>query len=138
MVFSLPVAAQVLGAAQDRVLVRHQNVSPSPTSLNHTRASGVEGALGADSRKEVREVGERSEVGTGRERERARVKANPGLVWRTTVTRATMMMTLRRDGGQDCCWVLGKYVVCPLADQKTALRRVWQGGLAVAGASVVG
>src|SRR6267154_5670169 len=135
MVFSLPVAAQVLGAAQDRVLVRPQNASPSPTYLNRTRASGVEGALGVGSRKEVREEGERSGVGMGRER--ARVKANPGLVWRTTVMRATTMMSSRRDGGQDCCWARGKYEVCPLADQKTASRHVWQGALAAAGASVV-
>jgi len=52
--------------------------------------------------------------------------------------RATTTMNSRRDGGQDCCWALGKYEVCPLADQKTASRRVWQEGLAAAGASVVG
>lgn len=51
--------------------------------------------------------------------------------------RATMMMNSRRDGGQDCCWALGKYEVCPLVEQKTASRRGWQGGLAAAGASVV-
>jgi hypothetical protein len=79
MVFSLPVTAQVLEAAQDQVLVRPQNVSPSPTYLNLTRASGVEGALGAGSRREVREEEERSGVGVARER--ARVKANPGLAW---------------------------------------------------------
>jgi hypothetical protein len=134
MVFSLPVTAQVLGAARDRVLVRPQNASPSPTYLNRTRASGVEGALGAGSRKEVREEGERSGVG----RVKARVKANPVLAWRTTVTIATTTTTTsRRDGGQDCCWALGKYAVCPLADQKIASRGVWQGGLAAAGASVV-
>ena len=135
MVFSVLVAAQALGAAQDRVVVRPQNVSPSPTYLSRTRASGVEGALGAGSRKEVREEEERSGVGTGRER--AGVKANPGLVWRMTVTTAATKMTSRRDGGQDCCWAPGKCAVCPLADQKTASRRVWQVGLAVAGASVV-
>lgn len=52
--------------------------------------------------------------------------------------RAAMKMTLRRDGGQDCCWALGMYAVChPLGKQKTASRRVWPGGLAAAGASVV-
>jgi hypothetical protein len=136
MGFSPPVAARVLGAAQDQVHVRPQNASPSPTYLNLTQASGVEGALGVGSRKEVREEGERS--GVGMERERARVKANPGLVWRTIVMRATTTtMNSRRDGGQDCCWAPGKYAVCPLADKKTASRRVWQGGLAAAGASVV-
>jgi len=78
MVFSLPVAAQVLGAAQDRVLVRLQNASPLPTCLNLTRASGVEGALGAGLRGEVREGERRSGVGMARGRRRE--KANPGLV----------------------------------------------------------
>ncbi len=138
MVFLLPVAAQVLVAAQDRVLVRPQNASPSPTYLNRMQASGVEGAQDAGSRREVREGEGRSEVRMARAR--AREKANPLLVWGTTVTRAMMMMmmmTSRRDGGQDYYWVLGTLAVCPLEDMKTASRRAWPGGLAAAGASVV-
>ncbi len=125
-------------AAQDRVLVRPQNASPSPTYLNRMQASGVEGAQDAGSRREVREGEGRSEVRMARAR--AREKANPLLVWGTTVTRAMMMMmmmTSRRDGGQDYYWVLGTLAGCPLEDMKTTSRRAWPGGLAAAGASVV-